>query len=183
MNTKKIEEVAVAAVRNEILRNDLLSDEIPVNDKTPSWDGEIWVYNNKKQKKNDLYGKVPVQVKGKKVSEFSKEGTKFPIKKVDLENYFTNGGILYLVIEMVDSDNTQIFYQSLLPIDIKKILEEMMEQKSIKKQFKKLPSTHRALEFIIRNFIHHSRKQGIPLISDIKVKEFDTYSTKIIVPM
>lgn len=35
MNTKKIEEIAVSAVRNEILRIDLLSDEIPVNDKTP----------------------------------------------------------------------------------------------------------------------------------------------------
>lgn len=183
MNTKKIEEIAVAAVRNEILRNDLLSDEIPVNDKTPSWDGEIWVYNNKNQKKNDLYGKVPVQVKGKKVSEFSKEGTKFPIKKVDLDNYFTNGGILYFVIEMIDSDNTQIFYQSLLPIDIKEILEEMKGgQQSITKKFKKLPSTPKALEYIIRNFIHHSRKQGIPLISDIKVNDFDVYSTKIIVP-
>lgn len=182
MNNKKIEEIAVAAVRNEILRNDLLSDEIPVNDKTPSWDGEIWVYNNNKQIKNDLFGKVPVQVKGKKVSEFSKEVTKFPIKKVDLENYFANGGILYFVIELIDSDNTQIYYQSLLPIDIKKILEEMKKQKSITKQFKKLPSSHRALEFIIRNFIHHSRKQSIPLISDIKFNGFDTYSTKIILP-
>lgn len=182
MNTKKIEEIAVAAVRNEILRNDLLSDEIPVNDKTPSWDGEIWVYNNKKQKKSDLFGKIPVQVKGKKVTKMSKEETKFPIQKVDLENYLMNGGILYFVIEMIDSDNTQIFYLSLLPIDINKILNEMKEQKSITKRFKKLQSTHRALEFISRNFILHSRKQSISLIKDIKGNEFDTFSTKIILP-
>lgn len=182
MNSKKIEEIAVAAVRNEILRNDFLSDEIPVNDKTPSWDGEIWVYNNKKQKKNDLYGKVPVQVKGKKVIKLSKEDIKFQIKKDDLENYFSNGGILYFVIEIVNSDITQIFYLSLLPIDIKKILEEIKGQKSITKQFKKLPTANRALEFISRNFIHHSRKQSIPLISNIEVNEFDNYSTKIIVP-
>lgn len=51
MNTKKIEEIAVQSVKREILRCDFLSDEIPTNDKTPTWDGEIWVYNNSNQKK------------------------------------------------------------------------------------------------------------------------------------
>lgn len=182
MNTKKIEEIAVAAVRNEILRNDFLSDEIPVNDKTPSWDGEIWVYNNKGQKKDTLFGKVPVQVKGKKVNKISEKETKFPIKKADLENYYKNGGILFFIIELIDSQNTQIFYLSLLPIDIKQILKEIKEKKSITKQFKKLPSTEKALEFVTRNFIHHSRKQGIPLIDDIKTDKFDAYTTKVILP-
>lgn len=182
MNNKKIEEIAVATIRNEILRNDFLSDEIPVNDKTPSWDGEIWVYNNKEQKKEHLIGRVPVQVKGRKVSEFSKDETKYSIKKVDLENYLKNGGILYFVIEIIDFDNTQIFYQSLLPIDIKVMLEEMGDKNSITKKFKKLPSTTRALEFITRNFIHHSNQQSLPLINDIKIGKFDAYTTKIIVP-
>ncbi|MRX73646.1 hypothetical protein GJU40_16000 [Bacillus lacus] len=181
MNTKKIEEIAVAAVRNEILKSDFLSDEIPTNDKTPSWDGEIWAYNNKSQRKDTLFGKVPVQVKGKKVGILSEADTKFPIQKTDLENYYKNGGILFFVIEMVDSQNTQIFYLTLLPIDIKEILTEMKGKKSITKAFKKLPSTGKALEFITRNFIHHSRKQSISLIDDIKVNEFDTYTGKLFV--
>lgn len=180
MNNRKIEEIAVAAVRNEILRSELLADEIPVNDKTPSWDGEIWVYNNKWQTKNELYGKVPVQVKGKKVSNISQNETKYKIEKVDLENYYTNGGVLFFVIEIIDPDNTQIYYLSLLPLDIKEILKEMKDQKSITKRLRKLPS--KSLELITRNFIHHSRKQSIPLISDVKVNEFDTYNTKIILP-
>ncbi|ERN51281.1 hypothetical protein M3689_19995 [Alkalihalophilus marmarensis] len=181
MNTKKIEEIAVAAVRNEILKNDFLSDEIPTNDKTPSWDGEIWTYNNQNQRKDTLFGKVPVQVKGKKVDTISVKKTKFKIQKADLENYYKNGGILFFVIEIIDSQNTQVFYLSLLPIDIKKILTELKDKKSITKEFKMLPSTEKALEFITRNFIHHSRKQSISLIDDIKVNEFDTYTGKLFV--
>lgn len=182
MNTKKIEEIAVAAIRNEIYRNDYLSDEIPTNDKTPSWDGEIWVFNTTEQRKSDLYGKVPVQVKGKKVDKFSDEKTKFPLNKSDLENYFTNGGILFFVVEIIDSDHTQIFYQSFLPVDIKKILGEMNRQKTITKHFKKLSPTKQSLEYVIRNFIFNSRKQSLPLINDVKVTDFDDYRTKVLVP-
>jgi len=185
MNSKRIEEIAVAAVRNEILKNDFLSDEIPVNDKTPSWDGEIWLFNNKNQKKDTLFGKVPVQIKGKTVKKISDEVTKYPINKSDLNNYYRNGGIFYFVIELIDSENTQIFYLSLLPIDIKQILNEMegnKSKKTITKKFKKLPSTERGLEFLTRNFIYHSRKQGISLIDTIKAKDFDSYTTKVIFP-
>ncbi|MBH0158680.1 hypothetical protein IHV10_20055 [Fictibacillus sp. 5RED26] len=185
MNSKRIEEIAVAVVRNEILKNDFLSDEIPVNDKTPSWDGEIWLYNNKNQKKDTLFGKVPVQIKGKTVKKISDEVTKYPINKSDLNNYYRNGGIFYFVIELIDSENTQIFYLSLLPIDIKQILNEMegnKSKKTITKKFKKLPSTERALEFLSRNFIYHSRKQGISLIDTIKATDFDSYTTKVIFP-
>lgn len=181
MNTKKIEEIAVAAVRNEILRSNFLSDEIPVNDKTPSWDGEVWVYCSELQKKEDLYGKVPVQVKGKKVSKFSEKGRKHPIKKVDLENYYNNGGILYVVVEIIDTDHTRIYYQSLLPIDLKEILEELGDKKTITKQFSALPSIPKAFELICRNFIQHSRKQSPNLLLDINQKDFDAYTTKVFI--
>ena len=185
MNTKKIEEIAVAAIRKEIHRNDYLSDEIPTNDKTPSWDGEIWIFKTKEQRKSDLYGKVPVQVKGKKVDEFSKETTKFVLNKADLNNYYTHGGVLYLVVEIIDSDTTQIFYESLLPVDIKKILEEMKQQQTITKLFKRLPAINRAFEFINKNFIFNSRKQGLSLLTEFNVDGlggFDEYRTTVLLP-
>jgi len=180
MNTKKIEEIAVAAIKREIYRSDFLSDEIPVNDKTPSWDGEIWVYDSDNQKKKDLYGKVPVQVKGTKVQSFSGNETNYSLKKVDLENYYKNGGVIFLIVEVIDVDHTEIYYLSLLPIDIKEILEEMNKQKTITKGFKILPKANRALEFICRNFIHHNRKQGFSLVDNFKGNTFDGFGGAII---
>ncbi|MCM3240704.1 hypothetical protein M3589_23905 [Heyndrickxia oleronia] len=165
MNTSKIEEIAVAAIKNEVLRSNFLANDIPVNDKTPSWDGEIWVYNKTSQKKDQLFGKVPIQVKGKQVSEIHKN-VKYSVNKADLENYFKNGGVIFFVVEIVSIDQTQIFYLDLLPIDLKKIVEDMKGRNSVTKTFKKLGTGKSTLEFICRNFIKHSRKQGLSVLID-----------------
>ncbi|TKI46726.1 hypothetical protein [Bacillus mycoides] len=168
MHSKKIEEIAVQSVKREILRCDLLSDEIPTNDKTPTWDGEIWVYNNTNQKKDTLYGKVPVQVKGKKVGKLSRKEIKYKLMKADLENYYNNNGAIFFVVEIVSTDIYKVFYLSLLPIDIKLILTKMGENQSIQGELKKLPETKKSLEVICRNFVFHSRKQGYSLLNDLK---------------
>lgn len=180
MNSSKIEEIAVATIKNEVLRNDYLANEIPVNDKTPSWDGEIWVYDNPKQTKDKLFGKVPVQVKGKKVSKINKE-SKFQIKKVDLDNYYKNGGVIFFVVEFLSFDQSQIFYKELLPLDLKKILEDIGIKKSVSISLKRLVAGERTLEFICRNFIYHSRKQGLPLLIDKNI-DYDNIKIKIFTP-
>lgn len=180
MNSSRIEEIAVAAINMEVLRSDYLANDIPVNDKTPSWDGEIWVYDNPRKTKDKLFGKVPVQVKGKKVLKISKEA-KYPIKKVDLENYYKNGGVLFFLVEIQSIDQTQIFYLDLLPIDLKEILANLDSKKSVTKTFKKLGPESRGLEFICRNFILHSRKQGSSVLID-KDFDYDYIKLKIFTP-
>ena len=63
-NNKRIEETATTALKAALLRCPILDSYIDSNDKTPSWDGTVFVYRNEKQKKADLLGKAPIQVKG-----------------------------------------------------------------------------------------------------------------------
>lgn len=182
MNREKIEELAVNAVKQEVLRNPYLKEDIPTNDKTPSWDGEIFVYNSDSLKKNSLYGRVPVQVKGKEVKSFSDETAKFSLKKADLKNYLTDGGIIFIFVEVQNVDHCQIYFHKLLPIDIKFILKELGDRNSISKKFDKLQDSNRDLEFICKNFIHHRKKQGYSLVTDLdlKIEDFQSIATTII---
>ncbi|WP_153464784.1 hypothetical protein [Sediminibacillus terrae] len=180
MNSEKIEKIAVSKIQYEIFQSDFLKDEIPVNDKTPSWDGEIWVYDNQEQKKEQLTGKVPVQIKGKEVSNFSTVA-KYQIEKADLNNYYHDGGILFFLVEIVSVDETQIYYLDLLPIDLKQTLADMGNQKSIIKYFKKLDSYSNSLVTVCKNFILHSEKQPLPLLID-QAFAYDSYKIKTFSP-
>ena len=52
-NTKRIEESATHALEGALLRCPTLAAYISKNDKTPSWDGQIFVYGSADQKKSD----------------------------------------------------------------------------------------------------------------------------------
>ena len=66
-----IEEIAVERVKREILKYDCLKYYINTNDKTPMWDGEIYIYkeNSKNRANKDFRGKISVQIKGHKVTK------------------------------------------------------------------------------------------------------------------
>ena len=63
-NTKRIEESATTALKAALLRCPILDSYIDSNDKTPSWDGTVFVYKSEKTKKENLAGRVPIQIKG-----------------------------------------------------------------------------------------------------------------------
>ena len=65
-----IEQLAVSAVTTAITKCPHLSCEISSNDKTPSWDGYIYVHKNERKDKQGL-NRVAVQVKGKECVSFS----------------------------------------------------------------------------------------------------------------
>lgn len=70
----KIESYAVLAVTRALDLAPLLKCEINTNDKSPSWDGFVYFYRKDDHKKENLGGRVPVQVKG---ITNSKKGEKF----------------------------------------------------------------------------------------------------------
>ena len=53
-NTKRIEESATAALKAALLRCPILDSYIGSNDRTPSWDGTVFVYKSEKTKKENL---------------------------------------------------------------------------------------------------------------------------------
>lgn len=165
MNSNKTEKIGVNAIRNIVLECPKLDEDIPTGDRAPSWDGEILVYNNEEQKKDQLDGKVPVQVKGMKVSKFENKPLKYKLCKADLENYLKSNGAIFFVVEYITFNKIRVNYLMLLPIDIRDILSEMGTQKTKKKIFNRLPGDSRAFEHLCRNFLFHSKKQNLPLLN------------------
>lgn len=162
MSRRRIEEIAVNRLKDLIMKSQILEPYIDSNDKTPSWDGNIFVYSTSTNSKKDLVGKIPVQVKGKTVKKFSKESIKYPFEVADLNNYLRDGGVLIFVVETKDVDDVKIYYSSLLPIDIKYILRiyQDKEQKSISINLNLLDNNESSkLEIICKNFLLNRERQ------------------------
>lgn len=168
-----IEEIAVQRVKREILKYDCLKDYINSNDKTPMWDGEIYIYkeNSKYKANEDFRGKISVQVKGHKVNKIKSGNSKYSIDVEYLRAYQKDKkGVLLFVVEMTDSENTQIYYANLLPVDLKEILERVKgNQKTVSidiRQIKeKSPSS---MKMICLNFFRNSNEQ-----MNIEIKNID----------
>ena len=144
-----IEEIAVLAVRNEIVKySDTLVAYIDTKEKTPMWDGYIYVYrqNSKYKANNEFEGKIGVQVKGKTVKKLS------------------NG-------------NTKLFYANLLPVDLEEILNKVKEnQEEISIDIKPIKEkSSSSLKMICLNFLKNANEQiniAIKSIDEIKdIKE------------
>ena len=50
-DNRKIEEAAILALRSTLLRCPKLETYINTNDRTPSWDGDVFVYNSQDHKR------------------------------------------------------------------------------------------------------------------------------------
>ena len=72
MNKKDIETLAVNAVRDSIALCDYMEPYLNDNDKTPSWDGDIYIYTTPDRKKENLRGLIKSQIKGKEQSDLTK---------------------------------------------------------------------------------------------------------------
>lgn len=168
-----IEEIAVQRVKREILKYDCLKDYINSNDKTPMWDGEIYIYkeNSEYKANEDFRGKISVQVKGHKVNKIKSGNSKYSIDVEYLRAYQKDKkGVLLFVVEMTDSENTQIYYANLLPVDLKEILERVKEnQKTVSVDIRpikeKSPSS---MKMICLNFLRNSNEQ-----MNIEIKNID----------
>ena len=98
LDKKAIETFSVNAVRDSIVMTDYLDQFIADNDKEPSWDGFVYIYKEKEKKKDQLKGRIPVQVKGTEKDDLSKEAIAFPIAIADLNNYLNDGGVMFFVV-------------------------------------------------------------------------------------
>ena len=152
-----IEKLATSEVIASISETDYLSASINSDDKEPSWDGHIYVYNNKNKKKNDVV-RVPVQVKGKLCTNISKSKITHPVEMSDLKNYYNDGGVIFFVV-LIQKDTfaKKIFYADLLPVKLKPLLSDKKKQTI---EFKKFPSENKQKQAIFRNFDNNSKKQA-----------------------
>lgn len=161
MDRKAIETLSVNAVRDSIVVSDYLDQFIADNDKEPSWDGFVYIYNDKSKKKSKLKGRLPVQVKGTENSDHSKEEISFPVSTTDLNNYLYDGGIVFFVV-YIDSKGAkkQIYYSELPPIKIRVLLGDAKGQKSKSIKLKKFPDDPNRKAMIFFNCWENCQKQA-----------------------
>lgn len=159
-NNKRIEETATTALKAALLQCPILDSYIDSNDKTPSWDGTVFVYRTGKQKKTNLLGRAPIQVKGTEQVIIS-DTASFSCKVSDLNNYYRDGGCVFFLISVDTSASTaKIFYASLHVFDLKKILNDAGKQKTTTIKLEKFPQDDsNEMASIFMSFVENSRKQ------------------------
>jgi hypothetical protein len=174
MSSKRTEDLAVNRLIEAIYKNDNLEPYIDTNDKTPSWDGNIFVYKSKSHSKDNLLGKIPIQVKGTEYKGYDGEHIKFPVQVSDLKNYLNDGGVLYFVIRVDSMKNSKIYYANLLPVDIKKYLEDInLMQNKISIDMEKLDTlTSSKLSSVCTNFLVNRKYQSSTYSYAKKMEDF-----------
>ena len=131
-SNRKIESLGVGKLSDLINDNDLLQAYIDSNDKTPMWDGEVHVLKAASDKKEDIIGRVPIQVK---TTQRKTRLNSFDISASDLISYKSYGGIFFFVV-FLDSEGKlqKICYRSLLPLTIRNLLRKSKLGKNSQKK-------------------------------------------------
>ena len=164
--TTKKERNAVNAVRDFVDTTDCLRSYLEENDKTPLWDGSIFVYDGVPDKNPNLVGTVKTQIKGTEVNSFQdREQYRIPFDELYL--YMREGGLFYFVVELLKNDSNQrrIFYRALTPHTIQALVKQTKqtkrgkESKSLEFTLQPLPTDYRIVEDEMMNFIRDARKQ------------------------
>ena len=163
-NTKRIEESATTALKSALLKCPILDAYIDSNDKTPSWDGTVFVYKSEDQKKENIKGRVPIQVKGTEKIFVSDVAT-FSCSTVDLRNYYHDGGCIFFLVSVVPATGEhKIFYASLLVVDLDKILKSAKAQGTYSIRLKLFPENDpKEMAHIFLSFTSNAHKLPIKL--------------------
>lgn len=161
INNNDIESLAVMAVKTSLIDTEYLQQDISENDKTPSWDGSVFIYNENKGDKSKILGKVPVQVKGKGEKNHTKNEVSYSMDVSDLRNYLNDGGCLLFVVYIDPNNKTKhkIYFNTLTPVKLKKILKNIKKQKTKSIRLKTFPFDSDKKEDIFRNFYYDCKRQ------------------------
>ncbi len=86
MNKGQIESTAIATLKMLINSCETLKDYVVDNDKTPTWDGNIFLFGDKTHTKKDVR-KIPVQVKGTTIGKLDSQTITHAVRREELQNY------------------------------------------------------------------------------------------------
>lgn len=154
-----IEKRGINILTGKILECKHMSPFLGQNDKTPGWDGEIYLYekNEKnKQYSNEFFkGKIQVQVK----STEKIKNNSYTLKRTYLDMFDKDGNGTLLFV--VDVTNKKVYYKNLFPVEIKKILNQFkngQKTKSIKIELAEKEGKN-IIDKVCENFLEHSKIQ------------------------
>ena len=160
LNSDDIETLSVDAVKKSIITAPFLSPYINEKDKEPSWDGKIYIYKNNTKTKSEMLGRIPVQVKGKQVTDFPKNEISYSMQTSDLRNYLYDGGAVLFVVYINEQQETKIYYSELTPLKIRFILNDKKGKKSKTVKLKVFPEDGNKKSTILFNCLENCKKQA-----------------------
>lgn len=153
MNKERIEIDSISKLNIFLSKLDYTISEISNNDKSPSWDGFIRLYNKiDSNSKEDLERRIPVQVKGKYNKPPYQTSISFPVDIFDLQNYLNECGVIFFVIYIDEDDNYQIYYCKLTRLILRRLLKNKEAQETISIHLEKFPMDKREATDIFFNF-------------------------------
>ncbi len=154
MNTSKIERAAVRSVEEYIDACRQLGPNITSNDKTPIWDGDIYIYKNESHSvKNFLY-RVPIQIKG--TTDIKNDS--FRIGREYIEGFKADRGCAFFLVK-VENKSSHILYNLLSLNDINNLLCNNTETINI--TLKNIPKDHTIFEKELTTFAKKRNKEKI----------------------
>ena len=133
MNNNRIERAAVRAVEAYIDSCPRLEPVLQSNDKTPIWDGEIYVYGKERHKVEDFSAIVHLQIKG----SASAKGNFYRIGRAYVEAYKADRGCVFLLHQQRE-DSSKLLYAILSVKQIDTLLQQ--STKTIKIDMKEVPT-------------------------------------------
>ena len=171
-NSKWIEGEAVDFIKTEIRKSRRMFPYIDDNDRTPSWDGNIFLYSNSSGEKNNLLGKIPVQVKGHNIRSFPKGNMKYRAEMADLRNFYNDKGVLFFVVclrELEAGGFEKKGYYTCLPIvKLKELLEKGKGQAKTTIELSPMPNKIKELENSLFTFYDDLGKQvGVRYVKEL----------------
>ena len=155
-----IEKLATSAVVESISKTDVLDPFVNDGDKEPSWDGNVYIYVDKRKAKKGIK-KVPVQVKGElRVKIPPKKPPTYPVSLIDLENWLNDGGVLLFVVLINENgDKKAIYYNTLLPVKIRHLIKFSRGKKKKSIPLAQFPDDNVQKVSLFLNFYDHMQKQ------------------------
>lgn len=161
LDSKIIETLSVNAVKDSIVMCEYLDQFIAENDKEPSWDGFVYIYNANTKNKSDLKGRMPVQIKGRLCDDHTKTQISYSMAVADLRNYLWDGGCVLFVVYIGNCGLTKkIYYAELTPVKLRKLLEEARQQEKKSVHLKEFPADSDSKATIFFNCLQNCRKQA-----------------------
>lgn len=157
MDSNFIENLGIHAFNAKLIRIPGIVPHLYNNDRTPLYDGEIYLYDGDKYINDYYVGSVRVQVKSSTVEDNFKWGFKFRVN--DLIKYMYDGGVMILAAYVHHQDHIEYFYRSLLPFEIRELIPENYSQKTIRIKVNPLPMERDDLRMMLYAFVSTSRQQ------------------------
>lgn len=153
MNKERIELSAKSKLEGLLSRLGYVTPELSSNDKTPSWDGFIRLYDNEDSSSSDeLFRMIPVQLKGHYQKPPYNQTISYNVNLVDLKNYYNHNGVIFFVVYIDEEDNYKIYYETLSPFKIRRTIKGKENQKTISITFSSFPNNKEEAVDVFSNF-------------------------------